>query len=726
MEYEDPDSELNEQAISDDEIVNICMEEISNSIRGRAGMNGNREISLPVQYYYGELPGLTCKDPRQSRMVSMDVRDAIEASVAAIMPSFTSGHIAEYQAESEQDEDQAKLESDTVNYLFMEKYNGHQILTTALKDTFLHRNCYAKTFWETRNEVGYETYEAVPEPALPGLLEPRMEGESIEVISHEMVSSEEQIMAHEQMVAQFQQQGQGDMPQAPPDLYNITLKRTFVVSEPVIASIAPEEAMIAEDLTEIDLSEGRFCAHRRIMSRSELIALGYDRTMIEELPVHNETAANYARFRQGYNYSSTHDSTAPIEVYECWIRLDVDGDGIAELRKITIAENQLLDNEPWDQVDMVAGATCTMPHQHEGISQFDVQQDIQDSKTDIYRALIDSAKQASQGRFEVNDSAVNMKDLLSSVTGGVVRSQQIGSVAPLATAIIPPTVFSTLEILDKMRRERGGSAIDSSVQGAAMRGNGGDAGLDRIMSAMELQQAMEAVTFAETFVRGMFLRLHSLLRKYHQGEIIARVDGQWTSTNPSQWPQRDRVAITVGASQGERQRKAGALGQIQQVQQIMLQNGMPTTTPEKVYESSVDMAHYMGLDNPDQYFVDPQSEEGMQLAQQQQQQQEQAMQEQQQDKQFQMQLQAQQVRSQVQLSQAEMAKAQVTAQNNQMKHTIDQLKEQLAQAKAGADVKLQEEEMNRKTAIDLLKIEQEANKDLDQDYVENKIVGQIG
>ena len=34
---------------------------------------------------------------------------------------------------------------------------------------------------------------------------------------------------------------------------------------------------------------------------------------------------------------SPDDSTSEIEVYECYVKIDMDGDGVAELRKVIVA-----------------------------------------------------------------------------------------------------------------------------------------------------------------------------------------------------------------------------------------------------------------------------------------------------------------------------------------------------------------------------------------------------
>lgn len=739
-----------ELAISDAELVSICLSMAENST-----ITDDGEIEIPIDYYYGRRPALVnCPDPRASDYISRDIHNAVEASVAEIMPAFAGETIAEFTALNDADEDQARVESDIINYLLMEEYNGTEILVTGLKDCMLHRNGYAKVYWDRHYEVGYANYEQVPQEQIQQLLQPQSEGEQVEVVEHEEVAMPPQVQAqydmamqqyqqalgqHEQMTAQYDQalfQHQvvarqtgriGPLPQQPPQppqepqrpqFFDLRVKRTRIESAPVIESVPPECAVIDDTLQTVGLEKAVLSGHKHLVSRSDLIAMGFDKTVVDGLSESTDDVGYIrGRDRDSTNTGYLHDSIADVEVYELYVNLDRDGDGIAELLRVIIAGTELMDVVEWDETDMVAGATCIMPHQHQGVSLFDVLRSIQDAKTDLRRSTINGARLSANQRLEVTPDA-DYDDVVESLSGGVVRSTKIGSVAALPNPEIPPSVFNTQEMLDRDRRESGGGAIDNAAQTVQI---GGDSahGIERIMTSMELRQAMSARTFGDTFVRGIFLRLHSLLRKYHQGEISAKINGKWTSTTPADWPQRSKVSITIGNSQGERQRQASALTGITMDQKEMLEKQMPLVTPQKLYDASIDRAMYLGVSNPEQYYVDPQSEEGRQLSQQQQQQQQQVKQEADQDKQFQQQIAQAQAQAQDKVAQAEMAKAQVQQQNNALKHEIDRLKQELDVAQSGANLALDKEKLDRDTAMRLLQLEEENQRQLDAQYQQN-------
>ncbi len=66
-----------------------------------------------------------------------------------------------------------------------------------------------------------------------------------------------------------------------------------------------------------------------------------------------------------------------VEVFECYIRTDFDGDGIAELRKVTYAGDQIIDNEEADHIPFASICPIPMPHKFFGQSLADRAMDTQ-------------------------------------------------------------------------------------------------------------------------------------------------------------------------------------------------------------------------------------------------------------------------------------------------------------------------------------------------------------
>jgi hypothetical protein len=76
-----------------------------------------------------------------------------------------------------------------------------------------------------------------------------------------------------------------------------------------------------------------------------------------------------------------------------YVRADYDGDGVAELRKVTVAgssNNLVLDNEEVDDHPFAALTPIPMPHKFFGMSIADQTMDLQLIKSTLFRGMLDS------------------------------------------------------------------------------------------------------------------------------------------------------------------------------------------------------------------------------------------------------------------------------------------------------------------------------------------------
>ncbi|RLD66703.1 MAG: hypothetical protein DRI98_13270, partial [Bacteroidetes bacterium] len=458
--------------MTEDELVNSCMNEVSRGIGGTVSSDNDEDISLPLDYYFGRLPGLSkskAKDPNASRFVSMDLMDSVEATVAEIMPTFTADMLAFYEPDNEKDEDQARLETELVNYLFMEEYAGYTMLQSAIRDCLLHRNCTAKAYWDERAYVEYETYEDVPEMALQMILQPKAPNQEVEIVEQEVTeeaNTEQADMMQAALMAdpeaaQMAMQAPGsqqEVQQAMMDSqakYTIKVKRTTVKGKPKIISVPPEQVIVAGEHASPDLYDVRFVAHEMIETQSSLIEQGFDPEIVKQLGDYTQNIEDLSRSRQSeeYNYQPAHESVRSIRVYECYLKIDYDGDGIAELRKVVISDDKLLSNEEWKQNPMIGGVATAVPHKYKGISLYDRVKDIQDSKTPVIRAIVDGTQLSSNPRIGIVTGEVNIDDMLTSRTGGVVRMDNPNSVVQIPNPEIPQSSYGMLEYMDSLRSE---------------------------------------------------------------------------------------------------------------------------------------------------------------------------------------------------------------------------------------------------------------------------------
>jgi hypothetical protein len=171
--------------------------------------------------------------------------------------------------------------------------------------------------------------------------------------------------------------------------------------------------------------------------------------------------------------------------------------------------------------------------------------------------------------------------------------------------------------MDKQRSERGGASLDLASAEMQLAGNVGDQGAERQISIKEQLAGQMTRTLANTLIKQTYILVHSTLRLYMPGELTAKLNGQWTTTDPSDWAERRKVNVQSGMTQGEKQQRLQALNALiaQQVNFISQGKGDEITNDGKVYNAVMDWSRAANLDNPEQYWIDPDSEQAMQAKQ---------------------------------------------------------------------------------------------------------------
>lgn len=638
--------------MEESEIVSIVVEELAQSVNG---INSTDEVvSESLDYYHGRLPLIskrTAKDTSTSRYVSTDVMDAIEATTAEIMPMFADENLALFNPSNQSDVEQAELESNMINYLFINEYDGYTVLQSVIKDALLNRNCTVKVAWDERVEVEYESYDDIPVLAVRHVMQPTADDQNVDLLEQD-----------------------GDE-----NSYSIKLRRTTLIGKPVVESIPPEQVIVSSDLRTPLTQNARFIAHSIVETVSSLIAQGFDPEIVNRIPAYSEAYSTTSRSKDYTgDMTSAHESTKLVQVYDCYINLDVDGDGIAERRRVILGDTTvLLLNEPTDNIPLIGGCCTMVPHTYQGVSLVDRLSQIQDAKTHITRSIIDGTKLAANQRIAVVSGQVNIDDLLTSVVGGIVRVESPNAVMPLPAPDIPNSSYQLLTMMDSRRSEAGGGAVNTANMVQAISGDSAHA-VERTMSAMELTNALLGKTIAETVIRGMFLQLHHIIRKHHTGTVNAKIGGKWVSSTPSEWRKRANLTVQVGASQGERQRRSAVMTKLGTIQAQLAERGSILFDESKLFDCLSDGAKLDGIAHPERYYVDVTSPEGMQIKQE-------AEQNKQVEQQKQQQMQQQLLKAQQDLSEAELMKGQAALQSQQAKIAVEQAKAESAQQKLTSD-----------------------------------------
>ena len=204
-----------------------------------------------------------------------------------------------------------------------------------------------------------------------------------------------------------------------PYLHNCIIKRTTGSGKVKIENIPPEEFLIQRSAKSIE--DANFVAHKVLKTRSELIEMGYDKEIVEDdltnykcYSFNDERLTRYSDIDESPFNDAPDDSTQEIEIYECYVKVDMDGDGIAELRKVIVAGEsgyEILENMPCDFIPFCSLTPVPMPHRFYGRSVSELVEDVQLVKSTVMRQLLDNMYLTNNNRVAIMDGMVNLDDL---------------------------------------------------------------------------------------------------------------------------------------------------------------------------------------------------------------------------------------------------------------------------------------------------------------------------
>ena len=596
--------------LSEQELKAIINKEITNSQSFLGGeLSEQRQKSL--EYYLGDKLG-TEIDGR-SQVVSTDVSDTIETILPNLLRIFTaSDQVVKCEPVNSEDIKLADQVTNYINYIFYKDNPGFEILYTWFKDALLEKNGIVKIYWDDSQTVEQETYENLNQEEYALL----MQSDNVELVSKEEFVDEKAVKEIQKLQAIAEQQGE-TLEVEVPKICNAIIKRYSGFGKIKIENIPPEEFLIKSDAKSIE--DSNFVAHKVYKTRSDLIQMGYDKDVVESLVTSKDEVYNseqLARFNglaDAPRDDATDSSTQEVEVYECYIKLDFDNDGVSELRKIVVAGSnsyEVLENMPCDFNPFCSLTPIPMPHRFFGRSVSELVEDVQLVKSTVMRQLLDNMYLTNNNRVAVMDGMVNLDDLLTSRPGGIVRTKQPPQqvMFPMQSQAISQQAFPLLEYLDTVRESRTGVTRYSQGLDADSL-NKTATGVNTLMSQTQMRMELIARIFSETGVKQLFRRIFELSVKYQDKERIINLNNDFVPVRPTEWKNRYNISITVGLGSGSKEQQLIIMNNVleKQIQAWQLQGGReyPMVSLKNIYNSLAKIIENAGLKNVENYFTNP-------------------------------------------------------------------------------------------------------------------------
>lgn len=540
-------------------LKSIIESEIDDSI-GYVETDTVAERQEALEYYLREPYGNEVEG--KSQIVTGEVAEVVDGALPQLIRVFTSTDgVVEFQPINDGDEPFAQQATEYCNWVFYRNNDGFLILHNWFKDALLQKTGIVKAYWDEKIDVTKESYEDLTDDQLIML----MQDEDLEVV--EQKTEEEIDEITDPMTGQVFQNIKRE--------HYVKVKRTKKDGRVVVENVPPEEFLISKRARTIQ--DSPFVAHRRMMTRSELIAMGFKKDIVETLQSGDtlefspDRIARYSRGEQPNSMGSQDESMEVVEVYECYIKVDYNNDGIAELRRVVYASNEVLEDMECDYIPFHSLCPIPIPHKFYGQSLADRALDLQLIKSTVLRQMLDNLYLTNNYRVGAVEGQVNLDDLLTSTAGGVVRMKNPNAIVPLTVQPTTSGSFPMLEYLDGVQARRTGVSDSQNGIDPNILQNVTAAAVSAMSQSSAGKLELIARIFAETGVKSLFKGILHLLCKYQDKERLVRINGKFVPFNPREWNDQYNVSINVGLGTGTRQEQLTTMQMILQKQEQIIQ-----------------------------------------------------------------------------------------------------------------------------------------------------------
>lgn len=544
------------------------------------------ERAEATEYYQGKPFGN--EEKGRSQAVLTEVRDGIIGVLPSILRVLHGPeHPVDFVPKRGDAVEMAAQATDYVRYVYEEDNNGFEITHSVLKDGLLKRLGIVKWGLDEGQEVVTTKYKGLSREDLALLLSaPNAEPQNVRINEGGSVDCE---------IAVTRPSG-----------------RLWVMPVP------PDDFFWNREARSLD--DALLVGHRLRLTRSQLIAMGVKPEVIDEfggrVGVGEETIEEQAR-RQSSAGALQSDPEMGAEneriIYvEAYMMLDVQGNGVAELRKVCAIGNgyHVIKNKPASEKPFAIFSPDPEPHAMIGGSYYDRLKDLQKINSQLLRSLFDSLGASIFPRTAYVDGQVHVGDIMNSAIGAPIRMRQPGMVQTFEHPFTGEKVMPVLQFMQQVRELRIGQKDGAgSLDIDALQSTGAEA-VNAAITAASAQPELIARFFVEQLMKPMFRGLLRLACRPESRERIIRLRGTYVPVNPAMFDPSMDVSVNVALGAMDVAKKIAVLEKVVADQSaILAQYGPenPVVDIAMLRNAKARILALQGIKDVDNYYkaVDP-------------------------------------------------------------------------------------------------------------------------
>jgi hypothetical protein len=577
--------------LTEDEQRAIVGKRLSDTLNSSySELRNDREKAL--DFYHGRPMGN--EQEGRAQVVSKDMMDTIEWMMPSLLRIFAMKDAVQFDPVGPEDELLAKQETAYVTHVLWKKNPGFMILYNWIKDALMQKVGYVKYWWEDEEKVCFDHYTGLTDDQLLLTLD------------------------------SLQQQGEVDIVGSEQDddgTWSIKIKQRKKYGCAKI-EVTPPEEIIVDSQCRGDVKKAKFAGHLRKLTRSDLLQMGYSRAQVEKVTDyrHEISSEELARDtvaetldddKQGVDWATTE-----LTLLECYTYLDVDDDGIAELRHYLMGGDIILENEEFPEIPLESWTPIPVPHRHVGLSIYDIMEDLQRIKTALQRGLLDNVYFTNAPRLLYDKNTVDVSMLQINRPGGhVANDGPVGAAAmPMPVNPMAGQLLPVIDYMDAVKETRTGvgrmtSGVDADVLAQSTKG----AYVDAKSAANQRIEAIARI-FAETGMSSLYGSLHRLLSRHQDWQTRFKLRNEWVDVNPTEWQERANMTVSVGLGNSSRDEVRQNLSLMAAAQEKLRAGDPGLVQSNNMYALFKRFQTEMGFEN-DEFATDPKSPEYQQYMQ---------------------------------------------------------------------------------------------------------------
>ena len=576
-------------AMSDAELLSVIRNQLKNTIRSNddfAKLNRELYDSYSQEPYGNELDG-------RSQVIASDHYDLVESDMPALARIFLgSQKILSFKPFGKSDAEEARQKTEYAHYLVRGQRDSFKVLHDWLKEPGIAKCSVVKFYPSETEKPEYVSYEGLSDIELAAVMQDLKAGDRVSSV---VIESEEEGEAG----------------------FYVTFKIVKREKQIMVANVPVESFIISRGARSKD--EAQMIGDVCVKTKGELIADGYKKSLVRELPVRGLTKNQMEKKRQreqgGYDpQSGSHWTTDEVEIEYLYPLIDFDDDGIPERRMIVKCGDEILENEPYGIAPYAILSHILMPHVAIGKSRGEQAAKIQKQRTAVERGIMDNIYAVNRPRMAIDDSAgsidggkVDLDDLMTHQIDGIVRVDGPPGQAlmPLVTPYIGDQALQIVQYIDAKK----GVTLGNQ---AAIQGLSADQfykeTATRFEGVQDMGQAkieLVARVFAETGFRQLFEGVIWTAQHFQDTATEIMVLGKELTVDPRKWRYEHYCASEVGVGAGDSEEAISNYGALYQAQKELLSVQSPLADHKKLYNTLDDLSRALGKPDVSRYFNDP-------------------------------------------------------------------------------------------------------------------------